>query len=226
VRHHRSVQKAIFDIAGAVRELRTALGWSQAELARRAGASQSVVSRIESGKLAGLSFAAATRLLEAMGGRLLVDVDRPYLGQRRLQRDAAHVRCVGHVARRLERAGWYVAREVEVGGDRSRGWIDVLAFHPRSRLVLVIEVKTELHDLGQVERQLGWYEREAWLPHGGCTGDPNASSGRCCCSLPRRPTSGFGPTANLSPRVSRYGPRASRRSSTLDRQRRGRGLSP
>jgi hypothetical protein len=28
--------------------------------------------------------------------------------------------------------------------------------------VLVIEVKTELHDLGQVERQLGWYEREAW----------------------------------------------------------------
>jgi hypothetical protein len=55
-----------------------------------------------------------------------------------------------------------VAREVEVGGDRSRGWIDVLAFHAPTGLLLVIEVKAELHDLGQIERTLGWYEREAW----------------------------------------------------------------
>ncbi len=52
--------------------------------------------------------------------------------------------------------------EVEIGGDRSRGWIDLLAFDPRTGTVLVIEVKTEISDVGAIERSLGWYEREAW----------------------------------------------------------------
>lgn len=162
VPRRRSDLEAIATIARAVFELRTALGWSQVELARRAGVSQSLVSAVESGRLGSLTLRTAGRLLEAMGARLTVAVDRPFLGDRGLQRDAAHARCVGHVERRLAAAGWNVAREVEVGGDRSRGWIDVLAFHPSTGLVLVIEVKTELHDLGQIERTLGWYEREAW----------------------------------------------------------------
>jgi hypothetical protein len=29
-------------------------------------------------------------------------------------------------------------------------------------LLLVIELKTEIRDLGAIERTLGWYEREAW----------------------------------------------------------------
>jgi hypothetical protein len=29
-------------------------------------------------------------------------------------------------------------------------------------MLLVVEIKTELRDLGQLERTLGWYEREAW----------------------------------------------------------------
>ena len=40
--------------------------------------------------------------------------------------------------------------------------MDLLAWHPATGLLLVIEVKTELHDLGANERQLNWYEREAW----------------------------------------------------------------
>jgi hypothetical protein len=66
------------------------------------------------------------------------------------------------VAVRLKRAGWETAGEVEIGGDRSRGWIDLLAFHPQHRLLLVIEVKTEIRDFGSIERTLGWYERESW----------------------------------------------------------------
>jgi hypothetical protein len=31
-----------------------------------------------------------------------------------------------------------------------------------SGVMLVIEIKTEIRDLGQIERSLGWYEREAW----------------------------------------------------------------
>lgn len=82
--------------------------------------------------------------------------DRP------LQRDPAHARTTSYVVGRLRRSGWDVRTEVEIGGDRSRGWIDVLAWHPTTGLVLVIELKTELHDLGEVERRLGGFEREAW----------------------------------------------------------------
>ncbi len=149
-----AVGRAVFDI-------RRLLGWTQAELARRAGVSQSSVSKVERARFADVTFASATSLLGAMGARLTVGVDRPYLGDR-LQVDAAHVQCLGHVGRRLESAGWLVAREVEIGGGRSRGWIDILAFHARSGMLLVVEIKTELRDLGQLERTLGWYEREAW----------------------------------------------------------------
>ena len=40
--------------------------------------------------------------------------------------------------------------------------MDLLALDPRTGVVLVIEVKTEIHDVGAIERALGWYEREAW----------------------------------------------------------------
>ncbi|HEV8697917.1 MAG TPA: hypothetical protein VGQ89_09505 [Candidatus Limnocylindrales bacterium] len=44
---------------------------------------------------------------------------------------------------------------------RMRGWIDLLAFDPRRRILLVVEIKTWLDDLGAVERQVDWYVREA-----------------------------------------------------------------
>lgn len=144
------------------KDLRTRIGWTQRELARRAGVSQALVCAIETGRVPTLTFATASRLLEAMGARLIVDATLPFLGDRERQRDAAHVRCAVAAARRLERAGWTVASEVEIGGDRSRGWIDLLAFHPATRTVLVIEIKTELHDIGAIERSLHWYQREAW----------------------------------------------------------------
>lgn len=149
-------------VGAAVRDLRRALGWTQNSLAERAGLSQSLVSAVELGHVSDLTFATATRLLEAMGARLTVGVNPPFLGDRERQRDPVHATCSTHVARRLAAAGWEVATEVEVGGDRSRGWIDVIAFHPATRLLLIIEIKTEIHDFGAIERTLGWYEREAW----------------------------------------------------------------
>lgn len=149
-------------VGATIKELRRTTRWTQRELAARSGVSQPLVCAIENGRLADLTFARVSRLLVAMGGRLIVDVARPHLGDRRLQRDPAHVRCVAYVRKRLERAGWLVMTEVEIGGDRSRGWIDLLAFDPRTGTVLVIEVKTEIHDVGAIERTLGWYEREAW----------------------------------------------------------------
>lgn len=145
-----------------IQEIRHALGWSQRELSRRSGVSQPMVCAVERGHVSDLTFGTAATLLEAMGARLRVHVDAPFLASPPRQRDAAHARMSAHVTRRLERLGWQVRTEVEIGGDRSRGWIDVLAFHAASRLLLVIELKSELHDLGAIDRTLGWYEREAW----------------------------------------------------------------
>jgi transcriptional regulator with XRE-family HTH domain len=144
-----------------VRDLRTAIGWSQRTLAAKAGVSQSWLCAFERGRYPDVPIGTVEKLLDAMGARLLVDVSVPFQPTPR-QRDLVHARCTTHVARRLERAGWSVATEVEIGDGRYRGWIDVLAWHPETGLLLVIEVKTELRDLGAIERQLNWYEREAW----------------------------------------------------------------
>jgi transcriptional regulator with XRE-family HTH domain len=148
-------------VGRTVASLREVLGWTQQELAQRAHMSQATVSAIENGRVSNLTFSRAERLLAAMGARLVVSVDAPSLGDRQRQREPAHARCSAHVASRLRRAGWQVATEVEVGGDRSRGWIDVLAYHPATGWLLVVEIKTEIRDLGGIERSLGWYEREA-----------------------------------------------------------------
>jgi hypothetical protein len=54
-----------------------------------------------------------------------------------------------------------VRREVEVVHGRSHGWIDLLAFHPEHGILVIVEIKTRVEDLGLIERQLAWYERSA-----------------------------------------------------------------
>lgn len=149
-------------LGATVTEIRTTIRWSQRELSRRSGVPQSMISRIERARLNDPPLATIAVLIEAMGGHLRIKVDPPFLGDRRRQLDPVHSRMSGFVARRLETRGWRVATEVEVGGNRSRGWIDLLAFDATSGRVLVIEIKTEIHDLGRIDRTLGWYEREAW----------------------------------------------------------------
>jgi transcriptional regulator with XRE-family HTH domain len=129
----------IVHLGMVVRDIRRTIGWSQRELARRAGVSQSLISAIENGRLLTLTFASAARLLDAMGSRLVIDATRPFLADRERQRDPGHARCVSFLVRHLRRAGWEVRTEVEVGGDRARGWIDVLAFHPILHVLLVLE---------------------------------------------------------------------------------------
>jgi hypothetical protein len=92
-------------------------------------------------------------------------------------RDRAHARCVATIARRFERAGLQVATEVEVGGGRWRGFIDVLAMHPSTRLLLVTEVKTEVDDIGAADRQLGSYVEAAWAAASALGWRPRGATG-------------------------------------------------
>lgn len=160
VPQHQPVLGILEFFGRAVRETRKRLGWSQHELSRRTGIAQSRISRLERAMLPSVRLAEVDRLLAAMGVRYRVALDPPWIDERP-QADFLHARCVAYVARRLTSAGWVVAREVKVDGGRTRGWIDVLAYHEPTGRLLVIEVKTEIHDIGQVERTLNWYTREA-----------------------------------------------------------------
>jgi hypothetical protein len=75
--------------------------------------------------------------------------------------DEVHAACVVYVSRRMARAGLLVVREVPIGPDGRGGWIDLLAYDPRSGTLYVIEVKTRLDDLGALDRQLARYEAGA-----------------------------------------------------------------
>jgi transcriptional regulator with XRE-family HTH domain len=64
-----------WELVGAmVRRRRELLGWSQRELAHRCGTSQTVISRLETGKLRGLKFQRFAAMVAVMGG---LDVAAP-----------------------------------------------------------------------------------------------------------------------------------------------------
>ncbi len=147
--------------AEACRSIRISLDLTQEQVASRAGVSRAHYSKIERGRETP-SLALVERIADALGLRLTLAVQPPVIHGEPVSRDVVHARCSAYVGRRLRGAGWLVAREVLIENGHHRGWIDLLAFDPRSGTLLVIECKTRLDDIGAVERQVAWYERVAW----------------------------------------------------------------
>lgn len=143
-----------------MRTTREAIGWTQDDLGARAGISRGMVARIEAATV-NMSVDVMADTAEALGLELEITARLPFIAGRR-QRDPVHALMIGYVQRRLEAAGWRTAREVEVVHGRSHGFIDLLAFDEATGTLFVIEIKTELDDVGRVERTLAWYERESW----------------------------------------------------------------
>lgn len=131
---------------------------TQAELADAVGVSRSRIAEIETGRTD-----ASLDLAWAIADRLGVDLQllgrQPVVHERR-GGDLVHARCSAYVDRRFQRASWLTAREIETFAGRAHGWIDLLPFEPRSRTLVIVEIKTRLDDIGAVERQLSWYERD------------------------------------------------------------------
>ena len=119
-----------------------------------------MVARVEAATV-NASIDVVADVAETLGLDLDLTARLPFIAGGR-QRDPVHALIVGYVQRRLETAGWRTAREVEVIHGRSHGFIDLLAFDEATGTLLVIEVKSELDDVGRIERTLAWYEREAW----------------------------------------------------------------
>lgn len=147
-------------VGAAVRAARLDRGWTQTELGAAARVSRSLVSAIEVGSCA-WSIESLEHVAEALRADLVVELRPPLVVGREEQHDAAHSLCVASVRRWLQRRGWTCVVEVPIVDGRIRGWIDLLAFDPVSGRLLVVEVKTELRDLGGLQRQIGWYGRDA-----------------------------------------------------------------
>ncbi len=130
----------------ALRALRRRRGWDQATLAARAGLSQASVSRCEGGAARDLTWRTLDRLVEALDAKLTVSAFWQGEALDRLL-DAAHAEIVEAIVRLLESHGWEVIPEATFSIFGERGSIDILAFHPATGIVLVVEVKSAVPDM-------------------------------------------------------------------------------
>ncbi len=137
----------------AVRALRRRRGRTQLEVGQAAGISQSTVSRIERGHCQDLSVATLRRLLGCLDARLALSVAWRGGEIDRLL-DERHAAAVSVQAVELQRRGWETALEVTFNHFGDRGSIDVLAWHPASRIGLVVEVKSEITSAEETLRRL------------------------------------------------------------------------
>ncbi len=156
---HRTLGPALAEL---IRDARMLIGWTQRELAHRSRTSQATIWRLETNQPGRLDLRVVERVLAALGMHGSLGMEARHLADRRRQRDAVHARLTGYVARRLERQGWLTATEVPIGEDAPRGWIDLLAYRPADRSLLIEESKSDLPDLGGLQRRLSFYDREAW----------------------------------------------------------------
>lgn len=75
--------------------------------------------------------------------------------------DAAHAEMQAWLAGVLRGAGWNVEPEVSFNHYGDRGRVDLLAFHPVRRVLLVVEIKTRLLDAQEVIGRLDVKRRVA-----------------------------------------------------------------
>jgi transcriptional regulator with XRE-family HTH domain len=144
-----------------VREARRLAGWTQRELAARAATNQATVCRLERGRMTVLDVLIVERVLDALGMRASLGIEGRHLADRRRQRDPVHARINGFLAGQLTRRGFSAALEVQIGDTSPRGWIDLLAYRPQDRALIVEESKGDLPDVGAFQRSLRFYERSA-----------------------------------------------------------------
>jgi transcriptional regulator with XRE-family HTH domain len=128
-------------IGRSCRALRRRLLWRQLDLAERAGVSQQLVSRVERGRLAGISVDTIRRVFAALDADFVM-LARWRGGELDRLLDERHADILGRVAALLRRHGWLIEATFSEFGER--GSIDILAWHEPTRTLLVIEVKTEI----------------------------------------------------------------------------------
>jgi transcriptional regulator with XRE-family HTH domain len=159
-------------IGTALRSIRIRRNWTQATLALKSGVSRGLVGGIERGRIATVSVATVRAIADALDARVVVTV-RWQGGDLDRLINARHGAIHDAVAGLFDAMdGWVLEPEVSFSIYGERGVIDILAWHPGRRALLVIELKTDVVDvndlMGSVDRKRRLAERIAldrgWRP--------------------------------------------------------------
>jgi transcriptional regulator with XRE-family HTH domain len=166
-------------IGTLIRALRLRKGWTQEELAGRAGTSRWTILRVERGQIGSVRLDRLRLIARALGARLDAivrwdggELDRLVNGRHSAMHEL--------IARKfIALPGWIAVPEVTFGIYGERGTVDVLAWHAATGTVLVVELKTEIVDVQEligtldrkrrlartIARERGWDARHvaAWL---------------------------------------------------------------
>ena len=134
------------------RALRHRLAIPQREVALRAGSSQDLVSRVERGRVDGVTVRRLRRLLAVFDAELVLYV-RWRGGEVDRLLDGVHARLGEQTARLLGDLGWEVVAEMSYSEYGERGSIDILAFHEATSTLLVVELKSELTSIEDTLRR-------------------------------------------------------------------------
>jgi transcriptional regulator with XRE-family HTH domain len=149
------------------------LGLRQVDVGRTAGVDQKIVSLLERGQIERVSVERFRKVCAALQIEAVLELRwRGGQGDRLIDRD--HARIVEAVIAELARLGWETYPEFTFNFYGERGSVDILAWHPGKRALLLVEVKTRLTDLqrllmslskklrlvpGLVSEERGWERR-------------------------------------------------------------------
>lgn len=132
-------------VGSLVRAVRHRLGWTQAEVAVRAGVSQRHVSNLEAGRLENMTVRSARRIGSALEIRLPFSPTwRGGDGARLV--DAGHAALIERIVGVLRAGTWECVVEFTFNVFGERGSVDVLGWHAATGTLLIAEAKTRLLD--------------------------------------------------------------------------------
>jgi transcriptional regulator with XRE-family HTH domain len=145
-------------IGNTFRAIRVDMRLRQRDVAERAGVSQQTVSKIERGRFGDLSIDAYCRVAAAIDADIAL---APRWRGPKLDRilDRRHVLLQNGVVELLTSLGWEVRTEFSFNCYGDRGDVDILAWSPGARALLIIEIKTEITDLQATLRVLNMKRR-------------------------------------------------------------------
>ncbi len=142
-----------------MRALRRRRQWTQQRLAHAARVSRTTVGPIERGQADRVPPYVLVRVAASLGGTVSVRLLWQGEGLDRLL-DAAHADLTDQMLERLRSLDWTATAEVSFNIRGERGTIDILAFHPATGSLLIIEIKTVVPDL---QAMLGSLDRKRRL---------------------------------------------------------------
>jgi len=144
----------------AIRAARIRRGLQQADLAAAAGVSRGSVSRIERGLTREIAFGTLVQVGAALEIRVELHARSRGADLDRLINSKHAALAEAVVARFRGFRGWVVRPEVSFSIWGERGIVDLLAWHEESGALLVIELKTDIVDVGEI---LGTLDRKRRL---------------------------------------------------------------